>query len=123
MIKAIKTNTNTKIYNYVIATFFCIIIFGEAYLVSTQQYNFKLYGLLIFTFICSFRLKKILHERYYVNLIFSSTILLIISFPFWDSMYNAYSYGGIIVAVLVYTTIRNEFLIIVKYIFYISISK
>lgn len=84
------------------------MLFGEAYgetlIGSTYRYVFVV---LIIVLLCSYlfisggvQIKPL--DKFPFNCAVSSWCLLLISVPFWSYYHNIYSYGGIVVAFIVY---------------------
>jgi hypothetical protein len=108
--------------NKILAGTLLVSIFGDAYIVSTTGVNFKQYGVLFFIFLALFNFKTVTYDNKIANrFTLWSFFLLFVSYPFWDSAYNAYSYIGVFVAFLGFYNAENEIKIYLKYIFYISI--
>lgn len=121
LFKILKKN-NFDFISFLSAFIIVFSLFGDAYFVSQYSVNLKFYGLFLFAIISIFNFKKILSApKLIVNIALLSVFLLIISSFFWYSTRNAYSYAGIVIAYLVYTNCKKEFLYLIKWIFFISL--
>lgn len=109
---------------HLLIIFFTIFTFGGAFLQYLLGSNIAR-NIGITLFLASILLFIIIKNKgEYFNIknanfriVIITIILLIISYPFWDSMYNAYSYIGIIVAYLVYVLDYSYLNKILSYIF------
>ncbi|MFV8226340.1 O-antigen ligase family protein [Christiangramia aquimixticola] len=101
--------TITSYFKKFLAFILIFSLFADAYILSIFNVNLKLYGGLFFIIISLFFFKDILQISYTNNLIvFVSILLLIVSIPFWDSYYTAYSYIGVAIAFIAYALARVQ---------------
>lgn len=115
-------NHSKNSFRLVLAYVFILSIFADAYFASVFGIDLKKYGTLLFLGLSIFEIKQVFAMPKSTNIIvLSAILLLILSFPFWDSGYNAYSYIGIVIAYIGFSVAGKQIIELLKYILILSV--
>lgn len=102
-------------YRFFLAVVLIIILFGDAFFSSKYGISFKKFGTPVFLFFSVFLWSDWIKCNVRIrNFALGSILLFSISFLFWDTLHNAYSYLGVIIAFIAYSSLRKELIHLLK---------